>query len=66
MASFSSSGAAEACPVCDGLTVVRYAPGALPASRPFCSGCHRRLEAVEIEGDERRRLAAAAGASPRE
>jgi hypothetical protein len=51
-----------ACPVCHGLTVARYDAGALPAFAPFCSRCRRRLRAVEIEPEERRRLSAAARA----
>jgi hypothetical protein len=38
--------------------VARYDAGALPAVAPFCSRCRRRLPAVEIEHEERRRLAA--------
>lgn len=47
------------CPLCAGLRVVRDDAGQAPAGRPFCSACRRWLPAVEIDVDERRRLAAA-------
>lgn len=54
------------CALCADLEVVRYDGGRLPRSAPHCSACHRTLQAVEIEGVDRRRLAVvrAAGVQP--